>query len=170
MNNMHLPHTLPHTLHRNGYNNCSCNFHLSYVFYATECASVKPYCGSPVYYLHSAPTWLSSISSPRQQYSIATCYCRAFSWPSLTEFVNARFLRNRSPLLYFRLVPSRVRDSSQDESSFNKVTKGRYPEKKNCCSFGFCPNEGGGGAQICWHLFISAFLVNKRGLFLPKCQ
>ena len=130
MNNMHLPDTLPHTLHRNGYNDCLCNFQLSYVFYATQCASVKPYCGPPVYYLHSAPTWLSSISSPRQQYSIATCYCRALSWPSLTEFVNARFLRNRSLLLYSRLVPSRVRDSSQDESLFNKVTKGRYPEKK----------------------------------------
>ena len=26
-----------------------------------------------VYYLHSAPTWLSYISSSRQQYSIATC-------------------------------------------------------------------------------------------------
>ena len=117
---------LIHTLHHNGYNICSCNFQLSYVFYATQYASVKPYFGSPVYYLNSAPTWLSSIPSPRQQYSIATCYCRAFFWPSLTEFVNARFLRNRSPLLYSRLVPSRVRDSSQDESSFNKVTKGRF--------------------------------------------
>ena len=29
--------------------------------------------------------------------------------------------------------------------------------------FGFCPNEGGGwSAQFFWHLFISAFLVNKR--------
>ena len=35
--------------------------------------------------------------------------------------------------------------------------------RKNCCSFGVCPNEGGGGsAQFFWHLFISAFLVNKR--------
>ena len=29
---------------------------------------------------------------------------------------------------------------------------------------------GGGAAQIFWHLFISAFLVNTRSLFLPKCQ
>ena len=40
--------------------------------------------------------------------------------------------------------------------------------RTNCWSFGFCPNEGGGGpAQIFRHLFISAFLVNKRGLFPP---
>ena len=35
--------------------------------------------------------------------------------------------------------------------------------KKWCCSFGFCPNEGGEGpSRICCHIFISAFLVNKR--------
>ena len=43
--------------------------------------------------------------------------------------------------------------------------------KKRWCSFGFCPNEGGGGTcPFFWHLFISAFYVNKRSLFLPKCQ
>ena len=32
-------------------------------------------------------------------------------------------------------------------------------------------NEGGEGpARIFCHLFISAFLVNKRSLFPPKCQ
>ena len=31
--------------------------------------------------------------------------------------------------------------------------------KKNCCSFGFCLNEGGGPAQIFCHLFIGAFLA-----------
>ena len=30
--------------------------------------------------------------------------------------------------------------------------------------------EGEGPAQIFWHLFISAFLVNKRSLIPPKCQ
>ena len=29
---------------------------------------------------------------------------------------------------------------------------------------------GGGAAQIFWHLFISAFLVDKRSLFPPNCQ
>ena len=29
---------------------------------------------------------------------------------------------------------------------------------------------GGGPAQIFYHLFITAFLVNKRSLFPPKCQ
>ena len=42
--------------------------------------------------------------------------------------------------------------------------------KKSCCSFGFCPNEGGGPCPIFFHLFISAFLVNKRSPFPPKCQ
>ena len=42
--------------------------------------------------------------------------------------------------------------------------------RKNICSFRFCPNEGGGAAQGFWHLFISAFLVNKSSLFSPKCQ
>ena len=42
--------------------------------------------------------------------------------------------------------------------------------KKGCCSFGCYPNEGGGPAQIFYHLFISAFLVNKSSLFPPKWQ
>ena len=33
------------------------------------------------------------------------------------------------------------------------------------------PNEGGGGpCPNFWHIFISAFLVDKRSLFPPKCQ
>ena len=46
--------------------------------------------------------------------------------------------------------------------------QGRSPEK-NCSSFGFCPNEGGSLPKF-RHLFISAFLVNKRSLFPPNCQ
>ena len=42
--------------------------------------------------------------------------------------------------------------------------------KKICCSFGFCPNVGGSPAQILCHLFRSAFLVNNRSLFPPKCR
>ena len=42
--------------------------------------------------------------------------------------------------------------------------------RKNCSSFGFCPNEGGGTAQFFLHLFISAFLVNEMSLYLSKCQ
>ena len=38
--------------------------------------------------------------------------------------------------------------------------------RKNCCSFGFCPIERGGGPAK----FFCAFLVNKRNLFPPKCQ
>ena len=51
--------------------------------------------------------------------------------------------------------------------------KGRVPEK-SCCTFGFFPNEGEGGeeghAQIFCHLLISAFLINERSLFPPKCH
>ena len=42
--------------------------------------------------------------------------------------------------------------------------------RKNCCSFRFCSNEGGGAAQNFWHLFMSAFLVNRKRLFPRKCQ
>ena len=50
-------------------------------------------------------------------------------------------------------------------SECESVSEGRFPEK-NCCSFGFCPNKGGGPC----HLFISAFLVNKRSLFPPNAN
>ena len=44
--------------------------------------------------------------------------------------------------------------------------------RKNCCSFGFFPNEGKGGGpgQIFWYIFISEFLLNKMSQFPPKCQ
>ena len=41
--------------------------------------------------------------------------------------------------------------------------------RKNCCSFGFCPNLAG-GLHIFFYLFLSALLVNKRSPFPPKCQ
>ena len=40
-------------------------------------------------------------------------------------------------------------------------------------SFGHCPNDGGGGLpmpEFFGPLFRSAFLVNKKSLFLQKCQ
>ena len=50
------------------------------------------------------------------------------------------------------------------------LSKGSFHEK-NCCSLGFCQNGGGmRPAQICSHIFIRVFLVNKRSLFSPKCQ
>ena len=42
--------------------------------------------------------------------------------------------------------------------------------KKSRCSFGICLNEGGSPAQTFCHLFMSAFLGNKRNVFPPKCQ
>ena len=41
--------------------------------------------------------------------------------------------------------------------------------KKTCSSFGFFPNKGG-PCTIFLSPFISAFLVNERSLFPPKCQ
>ena len=43
---------------------------------------------------------------------------------------------------------------------------------KKMLSFGHCPNEGRGGsphARIIWPFLRSAFLVNKKSLFLQKC-
>ena len=44
--------------------------------------------------------------------------------------------------------------------------------EKKTLSFGHCPNEGGGStnAQFFWLFSRSAFLVNKKSLFLQKCQ
>ena len=63
------------------------------------------------------------------------------------------------------------KDANMLGSTFTTNTNKGFPNK-SCCSFGFFPNEGGGEfpAQIFWHLFISAFLVNKRSLFPPRCQ
>ena len=44
---------------------------------------------------------------------------------------------------------------------------------KKTFSFGHCPNDGGGGLprpEFFGPLFRSAFLVNKKSLFLQKCQ
>ena len=44
---------------------------------------------------------------------------------------------------------------------------------KKTFSFGHCPNDGGGGLSMPGFfgpLFRSAFLVNKKSLFLQKCQ
>ena len=46
--------------------------------------------------------------------------------------------------------------------------------RKKTFSFGHCPNDGGGGGlpmpEFFGPLFRSAFLVNKKSLFLQKCQ
>ena len=45
--------------------------------------------------------------------------------------------------------------------------------EKKTFSFGHCPNDGGGGLpmpEFFGFLFRSAFLVNKKSLFLQKCQ
>ena len=50
----------------------------------------------------------------------------------------------------------------------------RSIEKKKTFSFGQCPNKGGRGGlpmpEFFGPLFRSAFLVNKKSLFLQKCQ
>ena len=56
---------------------------------------------------------------------------------------------------------------------WEKATKGRDQLKKKTFSFGHCPNYGGGGLpmpEFFGPLLRSAFLVNKKSLFLQKCQ
>ena len=64
-------------------------------------------------------------------------------------------------------------------TSWMKVSDGPVESKplrgvflKKMHYFGHCPIEGGGEcpAQIVCHLSRSDFLVNKRGVHLPKCQ
>ena len=64
---------------------------------------------------------------------------------------------------------SAISGKTSKQQVIQGTPKGRSPEK-NCCPLGFCPNEGGGPAQFSCHIFISAFLVNKRSLFPPKAQ
>ena len=50
---------------------------------------------------------------------------------------------------------------------------GKGSTEKKTFSFGHCANEGGGGLpmpEFFGPLFRSAFLVNKKSLFLQKCQ
>ena len=50
---------------------------------------------------------------------------------------------------------------------------GKTSIEKKTFSFGHCPNDGGGGLpmpEFFGPLFRSAFLVNKKSLFLQKCQ
>ena len=52
-------------------------------------------------------------------------------------------------------------------------SKWMVPENKTAVPSDFVQmwwREGEGPIQIFWHLFISAFFVNKRRLFPPKCQ
>ena len=62
----------------------------------------------------------------------------------------------------------RRRAAGEGSMEKRRDAKGRGREK-SCCSFGFCPNEGGGRRALSnfWHLFITAFLVNKRS---PRYQ
>ena len=57
--------------------------------------------------------------------------------------------------------------------SKKRTLLGNASMKKKTFSFGYCPNCGGGGLpmpEIFGPLFRSAFLVNKKSLFLQKCQ
>ena len=61
---------------------------------------------------------------------------------------------------------------SRSELLKSKLGK-RSIEKKKTFSFGHCPNKGGGGLtmpEFFGPFSRSAFLVNKKNLFLQKCQ
>ena len=51
-----------------------------------------------------------------------------------------------------------------------EIDLGKASRKNVAVLLDFVQMRGGGPAQIFCHLFISAFLVNKRSLFPPKCQ
>ena len=61
----------------------------------------------------------------------------------------------------------------QVQSGNKGVILGKGSTEKKTFSFGHCPNDGGGGVpmpEFVGPLFRSAFLVNKKSLFLQKCQ
>ena len=55
-----------------------------------------------------------------------------------------------------------------------QLREGLGLNEKKTFSFGHCPNDGGAGGlpmpEFFGPLFRSAFLVNKKSLFLQKCQ
>ena len=74
----------------------------------------------------------------------------------------------------FRLRPSRsiVALTGQDFSWYQYLLEKTSIQKKTF-SFGYCPNEGGRGLpmpEFFGPFSRSAFLVNKKSLFLQKCQ
>ena len=95
--------------------------------------------------------------------SSSTCFSN-YLWP-----LNMQLRHVQSKLLCFFLRLSYTLYWTQVRSLPCLVREG-FPKKKCCCSFGFCPIEGGGLCPIFLAPFISAFLVNKMGLLLPKCQ
>ena len=58
------------------------------------------------------------------------------------------------------------------KSEYLKAKEKGKTSMKKTFSFGHCPNEGGGlpMPEFFGPLFRSAFLVNKKSLFLQKCQ
>ena len=80
----------------------------------------------------------------------------------LLFFVKDRVKKRKSRQNIVQLIKHKIIDALVKESF----------TKKSCFSFGFFPNEGrrGGALPNFCHLFISAFLVNKRSLFPPKFQ
>ena len=61
---------------------------------------------------------------------------------------------------------------STREGYFHQFILGKGSIEKKTFSFGHCPNKGGGlpMPEFFGPLFRSAFLVNKKSLFLQKCQ
>ena len=58
-----------------------------------------------------------------------------------------------------------------NDKVIDRLTIGKTSPKNAAVLLDFVQMRGGEGpAQIFRHLFISAFLVNKRSIFPPKCQ
>ena len=57
---------------------------------------------------------------------------------------------------------SAISGKTSKQQVIHGTPEGRSPEEKNCCPFGFCPNEGGGGLPKFFVTFSrGAFLANK---------
>ena len=73
------------------------------------------------------------------------------------------FWSNFSFCLVWQIASNTRQSTSNTCNNFDKSMyqlREGCPCTENCCSFGFCPNEGGKGrAQIFWHLFSRPSLI-----------
>ena len=110
----------------------------------------------------------------RKETSSADEMCNDQAW----VFVVAKNIAIHRPRVGSGLLGSPLLVSTLDKRLRVKTSWVNKPalvkrEIKKTFSFGHCPNKGGGGLpmpELFGPLFRSAFLVNKKSLFLQKCQ
>ena len=110
--------------------------------------------------LHSPHTVGKVKNKPLDSWHQRELFSCFFLQDNMTHDIEEPFLQTLRPLCHLYC-----------QKSGNLLREGVNGKKTS--SFGHCPNDGGGGLsmpEFFGPLFRSAFLVNKKSLFLQKCQ